>query len=285
MIPGVTEVLQTCDLSPAKAGVIYSPDGEGWRFYPEDRLYIGTTGTNAAPTYVRSLLRFDPARLDPDAFLLQAQLHLYLVGNEPPGVPKLLCLRQPPAGESWTMGAEMAEPPLAEHHLAVETGLVLDSDVTDLMASWRQGAENRGILLQSGLRTLSLVTVGNGRPGEPGPSLRLTYLPPSGRGAGVILEAGPDDSMDSGPLPCHGLVVKNLGPGLAWVTPLYRFERGRPLDPVGVPLGLLRPGTYLVVEPKWQAKAMHIRVSTARQGTRALVIPFAPEAPEGAEGI
>ena len=265
-------VLNVEDLHPVKAGVVYSPGGSGWVFYPEDQLHVGLTGTEAARTNVRSLFSFDLSRLDPDAVLIRATFRLHLVGNEPPDVRKQICLRESPPGVTWTVEAELDQPVLALRHLANEIGLDLDFDLTSLVDSWRQGEENRGILLGFATSVLGLVTFGNGRPGEPAPVLRLIHALPMSPETTFSLQVEPDASRESEKLPCKELLVKNLGPGLAWVTPLYYFDRKDPLDPSGIPLGVLSAGEYLLIEPKLPAKGLSVRIETALDGTTVTLI-------------
>ena len=268
-------MLKELDLSPVHAGVVYSPGGLGWRFYPEELLFVGSTGTPEAKTYVRSVLSLALPELEPEAFLLQAYLRLHLAQNEPPGVPKLVCLRETPAGATapWTIDEELRQPVPAEHRLSSEIGVDLDFDLTGLAGAWLRGAPNNGVLLDFGTQVIGLVAFIGGNSEKPGPVLHLVYALPSTQAPTVSMEIGPDTSRDSRKFPCQELAVKNLGPGLAWITPLYCFGQDPPLDPAGIPAGILEGGGHLLLKPRLPAKAWRIRVGTALEKTRVVIIP------------
>lgn len=265
------------DLAPSLAGVVYSPGGLGWKFFPEERLFVGLTGTEADRTNVRSVLAFDLPGRDKDVFLLRASLRLHLVRNEPPGWPKLICVRETPHGPGipWTLQEELAQPVPAEHNLSSEIGLDLEFDLTGLAEAWMRGAPNNGILLNFGSTDLGLVAFGNGLPGEPGPVLRLVQARPAKGTSVKSEEIEPDSTWDSPPIPCGEAAVLNLGPGLVWVTPLYRQKGDPPVDPAGIPLGIVGAGEHLVIHPRLRAEAMAIRITTSIDRALVVVIPLA----------
>ncbi|MGE5527735.1 MAG: hypothetical protein ACM3X6_01150 [Patescibacteria group bacterium] len=272
-------MIHRLDIRPETSGVVYSPGRKGWVFYPEPRLLVGLTGTQSDQTAVRSVLSFSLPDLDADAFLVRACLHLYLVRNEPGCLSKLICLRETPAGvmTPWTLEQEYGQAALAEVRLTSESEIDLEFPMTGTVMGWRRGAPNNGVLLDFGYRDQGLVGFDNGR--EQGPRLMLEYVVPAGDATAVSLEAPADGTATSREMPCRDWLVKNLGPGLAWVTPLFRLGRGPLLDPAGLPLGVLDPGGYLLVQPGLPAEAMAIRVQATLTPALVVIVPLKPEDP------
>ena len=271
------KMMQTREVRPDLAGVVYSPGGEGWRFYPEERLFVGRTGTDAYMTNVRTFLRF-PRPDDPDSFLIRATLRLRILANDPPGEPKSVCLREAPGEEHWTLAAELAKPVWAERRLTTETNQDLDFDLTGLVAGWTRAAMNRGIVLDFGFPTIGLVTFGNGSDREPGPSLRYERIKLASAGRKISLEADPGMTVDSEEMPYGGLLVKNEGPGQASFIALYRFARARPLDPTGQPPGILQAGEFQVIKPQFPARGLRLRIEADKPGTILSLYPVSAEA-------
>ncbi len=170
-------MIQRYNLRPIQPGVVYSPGGEGWRFYPEERLLVGLTGPGERPTHVRTTLRFALPILAPGAILIRAVLCLRLLHHEPPETAKVICVREPPAGV-WTVQAELAQPVLAECRLAGKQWGKFRLDLTVPAAGWLAGSPNRGLLLDFGGQAPGLATFAGGRPERPGPILRLLVLRP-----------------------------------------------------------------------------------------------------------
>ncbi len=267
-------MIETSDLRLVKAGVVYSPGGMGWQYYPEERLYVGLTGDAASATHVRTLLQFAQPGLDQEILLIRAFLRLHVIENKPLDAAKFVRLREPPAESAWAMSAEAEQPVLVEQRLAGEEGVDLLFDLTGLVDAWRQGAPNRGILLDLGVSPPGLVTFGNHRPDEPGPILRMVHARPAPGAAASFLELAAEAILTSPEYPPCQLLVKDLGPGTAWITPLYRFKRGGPLYPDGIPLGVLSPGEYLSVKPERSALEYSVQIVAGAQGTSILLIPL-----------
>lgn len=265
------------EIKPSVAGVVYSPGGHGWQFYAEPMLYVGFTDNQAAQTAVRSVLSFVLPPLGVNALLVRACLHLRPILNEPPDRDKLLCLRETPSGAltPWSLEQEQRQAVLADHRLKNETGFDLAFPLTDTVTAWQRGAPNNGVILDFDHLVLGLVGFDNGR--EHGPRLMLEYVIPAKDAAAVSLEVVAEGAAISPELPCREILVRNVGPDPAWITPLYRFDKEPLVDPIGLPLGVLDPGEYMVVEPKLPAKALAIRVETAPTPALVLITPLSPK--------
>ena len=271
--------MQRLEIRPAVAGVVYSPGREGWQFFPEPLLYVGFTGDRASPTVVRTVLSFPLPELEGDALLIRACLCLHLVHNEPRDAVKLVCLRETPAGAltPWSLAQEYAQPVPSEHRLLAEIDIDLDFDLMGPVTARRRGAPNNGLLLDFGAEVLGLVGFGD-------PLLRLEYVVPARDAAVISVDVEADAAAVSRELLCRAALVRNIGPGLAWITPLYRFGREAPRDPAGMPLGVLDPGGYLLVEPRLPAQAMAIRVETALAPALIVIAPLSGGSEEEDEG-
>lgn len=267
-------MIETSDLRLVKAGVVYSPGGAGWQYYPENRLFVGITADAASPTHVRTLLQFAQPGLEQETILIRAFLRLHVIENRPAEVSKLVWLREPPAESPWTLAAEADQAVLGEQRLAGEDGVDLLFDLTDLVDAWRHGAPNRGILLGLGESKTGLLTLGNALPNEPGPILRLVHARRVPGTAAAILKVAPESGLTSPEYPASPMLIKNLGPGTAWITPLYRFKRGGPLYPDGIPLGVLSSGEYLSAKPERSALDVSIQVVAAAQEVKILLVPL-----------
>lgn len=277
-------MVRRLEIRPATAGVVYSPAGSGWQFFPEPTLYVGFTGGQPGQTVVRSVLTFPLPDLADDDLLVRAWLYLRLVYNEPLYPPKLVCLRETPNGAMtpWSLEQEYRQAVVAEHHLTSELEIDLDFPLTAMVTAWRRGAPNNGILLDYGHQTPGLVGFCNGW--EYGPRLRLEYVVPAKDAAVISLEAAADGTATSRDLPCRVTLVRNLGPGLAWITPLYRVGGAPPQDPSGIPLGVLDPGNYLLVEPRLPARSLAIRVEATLEPATVVIVPIVPEVRAGEGG-
>ncbi len=165
------------DLQPIHAGVIYSPGGAGWMFYPEERLFVGVTGARDCPTYVRSMLMFPTPGPELGEALIEAVLCLRLVeyGTEAPAV--ILCLREPPDGE-WSIGTELDQPVLTEIRLGPADRKVR-LDLTATAAAWSRGEPNKGVVLDFAEPFPGVVAFAAGRAIKPPPFLRLIHDPPA----------------------------------------------------------------------------------------------------------
>lgn len=262
------------DLHPGVAGVIYSPEGAGFRFFPEDRLHLGLTGAVGSPTHVRTYLRFDLPQIAADEVLVQALLVLHVVDCRPPGSPRPVRLLEPPGEAGWEIAAEMRQPPAAEGRYEPEDGGDLRLDLTALVDTWLREGGSHGVVLAPEPSGLSLLSCGNGRPGEPPPQLRLVLdrLDPARETA--VFEAAPGSCMVTGALPPGRILVLNAGPGVVTVTPLLRFARRRPLpmpDTVPTPLP---PGGRMLAAPAWDTAAPLFRFVSAEKGAKVLVFPL-----------
>lgn len=274
-------MLNELDLQPVSSGVVYSPGGTGWQFFPEDYLFVGSTGPESYPTYVRSLLLFRQPDLPKTAIVLDASISVRIERNEPLDAPKHICLRAAPAHPetTWSIQTEMDMPILAEHHLSTEIGLDLSFNLTGLMECWFSGVPNNGVVLGLGAIAPGLVAFPRTSAYGPAPNLKLIYAIPSNIDEVKKMPVGPDTRADSKALPYGEITIRNLGPGLAWITPLYDFDFGdrqEPVDPAGIPEGVIHSGGYLTIRPRVPARRVYIRVETALSETTVLIIPLAP---------
>ncbi len=257
--------------------MIYSPGGSGWEFYPEELLFVGITGTIEAMTIVRSYLVFVLPELSREDILTKAVLHLYLVRNEPPETPKILCLREAPGSGAWSLEEEEAWPIFRVEHFGTPTGMVVDFDLTGQVDSWRQGGPPQGILLGFAERIPGLLAFANPADGPGKPVLSLTCVRRVGDGEIAEMSLDPDGIMESEEFPRGGVLVENQGPGLVWITPLYRFERWRPITPDNTRTETVRPGERLVLEPIWDARAFSYRAVASNAPARVQVCRLAEE--------
>lgn len=262
-------------LYPDRAGVVYSPGGSGWAFYPEELLFVGFTGTPEAMTIVRSKLAFVLAELPPEAILTRAVLHLDLIRNEPPETPKILCLREAPHAEPWRREEEEAQLVFREEHFGTPTGIAVDLDLTDRVESWRRGAPNNGILLGLTERVPGLLAFANPTEGPGRPVLSLCWVRQATNGRTVMIDLNPDAVAEAEEFPPGEVLVENQGPGFVWITPLYRFERWRPLTPEDVRTEVIGAGERMVLEPKWDASAITFRAAAANAPARVRAFPLA----------
>ena len=276
---GDAMMVNELNLQPVYSGVVYSPGRTGWRFFPEEYLFVGLTGPDSYLTYVRSVLLFCLPELPKTAIVLDASISVRIDRNEPLDAPKHICLRAAPADphSSWSEDEEMSMPNLAEHHLSTEIGLDLSFDMTGLMECWFAGVPNNGVVL--GLGTLSPGLVAFPRTNATGaePNLKLVYAVPTGIGEIERLPVAPDTRVVSRAMPYGEIAIRNLGPGLAWISPLYDLEdREGPVDPAGIPEGVLHSGGYIIITPRVPARRVFIRVETALSETAVLIIPLTP---------
>lgn len=204
--------------------------------------------------------------------LVQANLRLHLVRNDPQDLTKIICVREPP-GNPWTVPAELAQPILAERRLARGNGIYLDFDLTGLGNTWLHAGPNRGIVLDFARPVLAVVAFANGRLEKPGPILSLVSISPAAERGLVSLEVGPEASLDSPELPPGGLLIQNAGPGSAWVSLLYRLDRHGPVKSGGTPDLVLDPGGQRLLEPRLSAAGILARIQTALAGARVTLIP------------
>ncbi|MCL6613178.1 MAG: hypothetical protein K6U03_00935 [Firmicutes bacterium] len=271
-------MLQEIAIEPSVAGVVYTHRGNKWAFFPEDRLLVGMTGSVEEPTFVRSVLSFSLPEFDNDAHLLRAYLRLQVVRNEPSALAKPVCLRETPHGAAvpWTMEEERQQPVLAAHRLSCEINLPLDFDLTPLVEAWWRKAPNNGILLDFGENLLGIVGFGNGRQAEPFPVLKIVRAFPAPGRVPLSMTLEPQTRRVSRILPVRPTAVKNHGPGLAWVTPLY-LHGGRLVDPAGLPWTVLAAGEYAVYEPKLPLEGLAFGVETALEKATVVLIPLAGE--------
>lgn len=264
-------MLGRVELAPVSAGVIYSPGGAGWLFYPEDRLFVGTTGSRDYATRVRSRLVFDANGLPEDALVVRADLVCAVIACEPPDAGMEIDLREPPSDGPWELGEELAGPVLARCSLSGgKTEAVFD--LTGMLESWRGGGSNRGILLASRGGALCLATIGNGRPQEPCPRLAVRFVRPAAGSAPSILNLPPGALVRSADLHCGGVLIRNHGPGSVGIRPLFRFKRGRPLDPDGSPPLTISPGGGSFLESPWPGAALIVVAAADALGARVELI-------------
>lgn len=187
------------DVVPVFSGVVYSPGWTGWKFYPEEQLFVGQTGGGQNQTYIRSVIVFSLPDLPPGAILLKAFLRLRITRNEPLDVQKHICLREAPRNPhaTWSIDEELSMPFVSEHHLSTEIGLDLDFELTAQVDVWRDGGPNNGIVLNQASFSQSLVAFAGAGASGPQPTLKLAYVLPSSRDETVTMWVGPDTAKDS----------------------------------------------------------------------------------------
>lgn len=268
------------DVHPVYSGVVYSPGWEGWQFFPDDHLSVGLLTTNSGEAYVRSVLLFSLPEQPRDTILLQAFVRVHIILNEPLEMEKHICLIEAPGDPrvGWSLEDEMHMPYLAEQQLSSEIGLDLDFNITNLIERWLTGSPNHGIVLHPGRFDHGLVAFPRVEAVGPTPVLKLSYAVPSAKGEAGKLTVTKDQSATSWELPNGPISVRNLGPGLAWISPLYDLDgSGEPIDPAGIPEGILEPGEYMIIKPRLRARRTFIRVDTALSETVVVIIPVSSD--------
>ncbi len=254
---------ESIEVYPSEQGVIYSPYGSGWAFYPEEKLYAGKTGTSQAGTIVRSILRFRRFQPVPEAVALQGTLLLHVEANEPAGDPKTIVVRSAP-GDEWPPPARSdveTLPLLAEFHLPPAAGPLVEIDLTAPISGWLPENGDCRLLLCSPSDGPALLRCSGMGDAENAPRLRIAMAYPVQDP--VKLEVPPDTDLDSKVFPAARLFVRNDGPGLVWLTPIHKLGGSLPAEPAGIPLAVLDPGRYISIDPLPGSDGLAVRVQTA----------------------